>query len=160
MASVFVQSLRLIQWTIGFLYKILYQDCPNVPNLFIKNKLLFTMTAYSSQTLTQTMLGQLCAGTLNYGLVMIQPGIEPGSIVMPLALRVQCLRPVCHPGATHCWVLLYISQDWKFSPSSNSLDDRSGMWIACSRAVCLLKIKPYKSHSLHPKLHPIPYIVY
>ena len=35
MAVVYVQSFRLIKWTIAFLFKMLYQDCPNVPNWFI-----------------------------------------------------------------------------------------------------------------------------
>jgi hypothetical protein len=35
--AVYVQSFRLIQWNIAFLFKILYQDCPNVPNWFINN---------------------------------------------------------------------------------------------------------------------------
>ena len=35
MAALYVQSFRAIQWTIAYLFKMLYQDCPNVPNWFI-----------------------------------------------------------------------------------------------------------------------------
>ena len=46
------------------------------------------MTAYPSQTLTRTTLGQLCATLWDSQsrLVVIQPGIKPGSVVTPLAL--------------------------------------------------------------------------
>ena len=47
------------------------------------------MTAFPGQTLTQTMLGQLWAALSR--LVVIQPGIEPGSVVKPLALRCSAL---------------------------------------------------------------------
>ena len=46
------------------------------------------MTAYPGQTLTRTMLGQLCAALWDS---QSQPGIEPGSEVMPLALRCSAL---------------------------------------------------------------------
>ena len=36
-AAVYLQSFRLIQWTIALLFKMLYRDCPNVPNWFINN---------------------------------------------------------------------------------------------------------------------------
>jgi hypothetical protein len=47
------------------------------------------MTAYPGQTLTRTTLGKLCAALLDSQPrpVVIQPGIEPGSVVTPLALR-------------------------------------------------------------------------
>ena len=47
------------------------------------------MMAYPSQTLTRTTLGQLCAVLWDSQsrTVVIQPGIEPGSVVLPLALR-------------------------------------------------------------------------
>ena len=62
------------------------------------------MKAYLSQTLTWTKLGQLCASLWDSQsrLVVIKPGIEPGTVVMPLALRcteIQCLRPLHHSGA-------------------------------------------------------------
>ena len=46
------------------------------------------MMAYPGQTLTRTMLGQLCTGLWDYQswLVVIQPGITPGSVVTPIAL--------------------------------------------------------------------------
>ena len=37
MAAVYVQSFTLIQWIVVFLFQILYQDGPNMPNLFIIN---------------------------------------------------------------------------------------------------------------------------
>ena len=46
------------------------------------------MTAYPGQT--QTTLGQLCPITQSRS-VVIQPGIEPGSVVTPLALRCSAL---------------------------------------------------------------------
>ena len=48
MVAVYVQSFRLIQLTIAFLFKMLYQDCPNVPNWF--NTFKF-MTVHSPQTI-------------------------------------------------------------------------------------------------------------
>ena len=49
---------------------------------------LFTMTAYHGQTLTRKRLCQLCAVVWDFKSwpVVIQPGIEPGSVVIPLAL--------------------------------------------------------------------------
>ena len=54
-----------------------------------KNKFL----AYPGQTLTWTTLGQLCAALWDSQSrpVVIQPGIEPGSLVAPLALRCSAL---------------------------------------------------------------------
>ena len=51
------------------------------------------MTAYPSQTLTQTTLGLLCTALWDSQsqLVVIQPGIEPGFAEMPLALRCSAL---------------------------------------------------------------------
>ena len=51
------------------------------------------MTAYPGQTLTQTMLGQLCTALWDSKSrpVVLQPGIEPGSVVTPLALRCSVL---------------------------------------------------------------------
>jgi hypothetical protein len=51
------------------------------------------MTAYPGQTLTRTTLGQLCAALWDSQSqsVVIQPGIEPESVVMPLALRCSAL---------------------------------------------------------------------
>jgi hypothetical protein len=40
MAAVHVQSFWLIKLTIAFLFKLLFQDFPNVPNLFINNKIV------------------------------------------------------------------------------------------------------------------------
>jgi hypothetical protein len=47
------------------------------------------MTAYPGQALTRTTLGQLCASLWDFQSrpVVIQPGIEPGSVVKPGALR-------------------------------------------------------------------------
>ena len=47
------------------------------------------MTVYPAKTLTQTMLGELCAALWDSQSrpVVIQPGIELGSVVTPLALR-------------------------------------------------------------------------
>ena len=55
----------------------------------VKNKFLFTITVYHGLTLTRTMLGQLSTYLWDpqYRPVVIQPGIEPWSVVMPLALR-------------------------------------------------------------------------
>ena len=60
--------------------------------MLVKNKLLFTMTAYC-QTLTRTTLGQLCSALWDSQSrpVVIQPGIEPGPVVTPLALRCSAL---------------------------------------------------------------------
>ena len=57
----------------------------------MKNKFLFTMTAYPNLTLTT--LGQLCVALWDSQSlpVVIQPGIEPGSVVIPLALRCSAL---------------------------------------------------------------------
>jgi hypothetical protein len=51
------------------------------------------MTAYAGQTLTRATLGQLCAALWDSQSrpVGIQPGIEPGSVVTPLALRCSAL---------------------------------------------------------------------
>jgi hypothetical protein len=51
------------------------------------------MTAYLGQTLTRTTLSQLCATLWDSQLrpVVIQPGIKPGSVMMPLALRCSAL---------------------------------------------------------------------
>ena len=51
------------------------------------------MTAYPGQILIQTTLGQLCAALwLSQSQpVVIQPGIGPGSVVTPLALRCSAL---------------------------------------------------------------------
>ena len=51
------------------------------------------MTAYLGQTLTRTMLGQLCAALWDSQSrpVVIQAGIEPGYKIMPLALRCSAL---------------------------------------------------------------------
>ena len=69
----------------------------------VKNKFLFTMMAYPGQTLTWTMLGQLCTALWDSQsrLVVIQPGIKPGSVVKPLALRCSALdrcATVAHVG--------------------------------------------------------------
>ena len=57
------------------------------------------MTAYPSQTLpiTLTTLSQLCAALWDSRSrpVVIQPGIEPGSVVTPLALRCSALDQIC-----------------------------------------------------------------
>jgi hypothetical protein len=69
--------------------------------LRIKNECLFTMMSYPGQTLTRISLGQLCAA-LWYSQsrpVVIQPGIEPRAVVMPLALRCKCLRQLLHSEA-------------------------------------------------------------
>ena len=52
------------------------------------------MTAYPGQTLTRTTLGQLCAALWDSQsrTVEIQPGIKPGSVVTPLALRCSALN--------------------------------------------------------------------
>ena len=52
------------------------------------------MTAYPGQTLTQTMLGQLCAALWDSQSwsVVIQPRIEPGSVVTTLALRYSAIE--------------------------------------------------------------------
>ena len=49
--------------------------------------------AYPSQTLTWTKLGQLCAALWDSQSrpVVIKPGIEPGSVVTPLALKCSAL---------------------------------------------------------------------
>ena len=55
---------------------------------------LFTMTAYPGQTLTWTTMGQLCAALCDSQSrpVVKLPGIEPGSVVTPLALRCSATR--------------------------------------------------------------------
>ena len=57
----------------------------------VKNKLLFTMTAYSGQI--RMTLGQLSAALWDSQSLpdVIQPGFEPGTIVTPLALRCSAL---------------------------------------------------------------------
>jgi hypothetical protein len=54
----------------------------------VKNKFLFT--ADSDQTLTGTTLGQLCIAQWD-SQSRQDPGINPGSVVMPLALRCRAL---------------------------------------------------------------------
>ena len=56
-----------------------------------KNKFLFTMTAYPSQT--RTTLGQLCAALWDSQSRsdVMQPGFKPGTAVTPLALRCSVL---------------------------------------------------------------------
>jgi hypothetical protein len=68
------------------------------------------MTAYPSQTLTRTTLGQLCAALWDSQsqLVMIHSGIKPGSVVMHLALRCSAFRPLCHSGDDTSRLLLDI----------------------------------------------------
>ena len=63
------------------------------------------MTAYPDQTLNRTTLGQLCAAPWDSQSrpVVIQPGIEPGSVMTPLAL--QCRRPLRHSGASLVFVV-------------------------------------------------------
>ena len=67
----------------------------------VKNIFLFTMTAYSGQALTRTTLGQLCDVLWDSQSlpVVIQPRIEQGSVVTPLALRcsalVRCATRFC-----------------------------------------------------------------
>ena len=52
------------------------------------------MTAYPGQILTRTSLGQLCAALWDSQSwpVVLQHGIEPGSVVTPLALRCSALN--------------------------------------------------------------------
>ena len=59
---------------------------------------LYGIEAYPSQTLSRTTLGQLCAALWDSQSlpVVIQPGIEPGSVVTPLTLRCSALD------AVHC----------------------------------------------------------
>jgi hypothetical protein len=78
---------HLFQLTIMYLHKL--QHC-----LFIdlgksdKNKFLFTMTAY-----LMTALDKMCTTLWDSQSqpAVIQPGIEPGSVVTPLALRCSAL---------------------------------------------------------------------
>ena len=53
----------------------------------------FTMMAYLGQNLTRMTLGQLCSALWDFRSrpVVKQPGIEPGSVVTPLALRCSAL---------------------------------------------------------------------
>ena len=53
----------------------------------VKNKFLFTMTAYPGQT--QTTLGQLCTALRDSRSRpdVIRPGFEPGTVVTPRAPR-------------------------------------------------------------------------
>ena len=57
----------------------------------VKNKFLFTMTAYPGQT--QMTLGQLCAALRDSQSWpdVIQPGFEPGTEMTPFALRCSAL---------------------------------------------------------------------
>ena len=66
------------------------------------------MTAYPGQTQTRTTLGQLCAALWDSQSrpVVIQPGIEPGSIVTPLVLRCSALGPSYSRLIWHCHMLL------------------------------------------------------
>jgi hypothetical protein len=54
--------------------------------------------------LNRTPLGQLCTALCDCWswLVVIQPGFEPGSVVTPLALEMEFLRPLRHPGGARC----------------------------------------------------------
>ena len=56
-----------------------------------KNTFLFTMTAYTGQT--RTTLGRLCTALWDSQSRpdVIQPRFEPGTVVMPLALRCSAL---------------------------------------------------------------------
>jgi hypothetical protein len=64
------------------------------------------MLAYPGQTLTRTTLGQLFATLWDSQsrLVVIQPGIEPGSVVMPLALGCSALDH-CATGEPQIYVI-------------------------------------------------------
>ena len=68
------------------------------------------MTAYPGQTLTQTMLGQLCTALWDSHSrpVVIQPEIEPGSVLTPLALKCSALRPLHNYGAQRSRALFVI----------------------------------------------------
>jgi hypothetical protein len=60
------------------------------------------MTAYPGQT--RTTLGQLCAALWDSQsrLDVIQPGFEPGTVVMPLALRYSALDHCATREPTYC----------------------------------------------------------
>jgi hypothetical protein len=64
-----------------------------------------TMTAHPGQILTQTTLGQLCAALWDSQSHpgVIQPAIEPGSVVTPQALRCSTLDR-CATQELMCWV--------------------------------------------------------
>ena len=85
------------------------------------------MTAYPDQTLTRTMLGQLCSVLRDSQSrpLVIQPGFEPGSVVTPLALETQCLRPLRNSGETR-----HVTQ----SVHSLWVEDRRGTcnYLSCS----------------------------
>jgi hypothetical protein len=72
----------------------------------VKNKFLFTMTAYPSQT--RMTLGQLCTALWDSQSWpdVIHPGFEPGTVVKPLALRCSALH-CCATRETEWFILAY-----------------------------------------------------
>ena len=67
------------------------------------------MTAYPDQTLTRTTLGQLYGALRDSQSrpVVIQPGIKPGSVVTPLALRGRALDR-CATRELYCYMIPYV----------------------------------------------------
>ena len=66
------------------------------------------MKAYPGQT--QTTMGQLCSALWDSQTRpdVIHPGIEPGTVVTPFALRCFCLRPLRHSGAVPCFKFVFL----------------------------------------------------
>ena len=92
------------------------------------------MMADTGQTIRT--LGQLCAALWDSQtwLVVIQPGIEPGSVVTPLALRCSALDPCAIWEIRICRCSLYdpfnvnvpskYEATWLLNQSSSLLDER------------------------------------
>ena len=82
----------------------------------VKNKFLFTMMAYPGQTLSQTTLSQFSAALWDSQSrpVVIQPGIQPESVVTPLALRCSALDR-CATRERKIRSFHYINWAWTFS---------------------------------------------
>ena len=112
MTSVYVQIFSVIQWTIAFLFKILNQDCPNVPNLFI-HRYYFTEIAAVNWTVQLDKQEFKLSANIRYVYVL-------GDVLVTYNLMLNALAYASSTGPTNpeevlnpeTWILMWDCESW------------------------------------------------